>query len=189
MYDSAGEYVLREENIHLLSKCLETASGILLLIDPLQFPRIRQEVSRTRPGIRTEGAMDQKEVMERLAELLRERAGMKRLATPLAVALSKIDLLEGMFGEDSAVFGTASHQGFYDDIDGQNVHEEIRALLDQWDGPELSDELAATSPPTATSGCRPSATSRRRTSACATRASTRTVWKTLCCGFSPSTGP
>lgn len=144
VYDSAGEYVLREDNIHLLIDYLDTASGILLLIDPMRFVKVAEQIRRARPEVPGDArAMNQKEVLERLAELLRERRGVRRLDTPLAVALSKVDLLEDTFGEQVTLFAVPAHQGCYDDVDGRTVHEEIRSWLDRWDGPGLDHTVAA----------------------------------------------
>ncbi|HEX4704013.1 MAG TPA: hypothetical protein VH352_17935, partial [Pseudonocardiaceae bacterium] len=65
---------------------------------------------------------------------------------PLAVVLSKIDKIWSMFDEQAPTRLPSAHAGHYAEYDGLDVHEEVRAWLDRWYGPELVHGIAADFP-------------------------------------------
>ncbi len=129
-YDTAGEDVTRAEKMDQLIHYLRAAEGIILLLDPLQMRGIRDQVGGSGEK---RGFTEQLHVVNRLSELLREgEPGSvgRRLKVPLAIALTKLDLLLGTFGPESPLRQPSQHDGGYDESDGLDVHEEIRAWLD-----------------------------------------------------------
>lgn len=145
-YDAAGENVLTTQSMDPLSRYLETAGGIVVLIDPLQMPRLSGHYGGGPPD-RVQGRTDtdQRAVIQRLGELLRESAKKRqdKLQVPLAVAITKIDLLRGSLEAESPLRRMPNHSGHYDEDDGVDVHEELRAWLDQWYGPEFDNTVSA----------------------------------------------
>ncbi len=139
-YDTAGENVLAAEAMDSLTRQLEAAQGILLLIDPTQMRHASEVV---RAGATT-SASDQGAVVERLAELLRERSRRSagRHSTPLAIALTKVDLLLGSLDEASPLRRPSRHDGYYDENDGRDVHEEIRAWLEHNYGSDFDNKVS-----------------------------------------------
>lgn len=143
-YDTAGEDVARAEAMDQLISYLDAAEGIILLLDPLQMPKVRDHVGTN--GAKS-GYTEQLHVLNRLGELLRERGNSrvdKRLRTPLAIALTKFDLLSDMFGAESPLHQQSRHVGVYDEADGLDVHEEVRAWLNQWYDPAFDRSIANT---------------------------------------------
>lgn len=143
-YDTAGEDVARAEAMDQLISYLDAAEGIILLLDPLQMPKVRELVGSN--GARS-GYIEQLHVLNRLGELLRERSNSpvgKRLRTPLAIALTKLDLLPDTFGAESPLRQPSRHVGVYDDADGLDVHEEVRAWLNEWYDPAFDRSIANT---------------------------------------------
>jgi GTPase SAR1 family protein len=143
-YDTAGEDVARAQAMDQLTSYLDAAEGIVLLLDPMQMPRVRELVGK---GTAKTGFTDQLHVVNRLSELLRERNNSpvgKRLSTPLAIALTKLDLLLETFGPESPLRQPSTHDGFYDDSDGRDVHEEVRAWLDKRFDPAFPRTIANT---------------------------------------------
>jgi hypothetical protein len=141
-YDTAGEDVARAEAMDLLIRYLDAAEGIILLLDPMQMPRVRDQAGATGATV-----IDQLHVVNRLGELLRERSHNsvdKLLRTPLAIALTKLDLLRDTFGAESPLRQPSRHDGVYDDNDGRDVHEEVRGWLDQWYDPAFDRTIANT---------------------------------------------
>ena len=143
-YDTAGEDVARAEAMDQLINYLDAAEGIILLLDPLQMAGVREHV-------RSDGAKsrytDQLHVLNRLSELLRERSDRpagKRLRTPLAIALTKFDLLSDMFSPESPLHQPSKHLGYYDEADGLDVHEEVRSWLNRWYDPAFDRSIANT---------------------------------------------
>ncbi|AXX32186.1 hypothetical protein KCV87_31590 [Actinosynnema pretiosum subsp. pretiosum] len=140
-YDTAGEDVARAQAMDQLISYLEAAEGIILLLDPVQMPRVREEVGSTAKT----GFTDQLHVVNRLGELLRERgsrSSAKRLRTPLAIALTKVDLLRAMFRPESPLRQPSRHDGVYDEQDSRDVHEEVRGWLDRWYDPAFDRTVA-----------------------------------------------
>jgi hypothetical protein len=143
-YDTAGEDVARAQEMDLLISYLDAAEGIILLLDPLQMPKVRELVGSN--GAKS-GFTDQLHVVNRLGELLRERGTSRidrRLPTPLAIALTKVDLLPDTFGPESPLRQPSRHLGHYDNSDGLDVHEEVRAWLNQWYDPAFDRSIANT---------------------------------------------
>lgn len=141
-YDTAGEDVANAQQMDLLISYLDAAEGIILLLDPMQMPKIRELVGTNG---RRSGYTDQLHVLGRLGELLRERSHIpvdRRLRTPLAIALTKVDLLPDTFGPESPLRQPSRHLGHYDEADGRDVHEEVRAWLNQWYDPAFDRSIA-----------------------------------------------
>ncbi|WP_121002697.1 hypothetical protein [Saccharothrix australiensis] len=140
-YDTAGEDVAHARAMDQLIGYLDAAEGIVLLLDPVQMPKVRELVGATAKT----GFTEQLHVVNRLGELLRERrrgtAG-ERLRTPLAVALTKVDLLRDTFGPESPLRQPSRHDGGYDEADGRDVHEEVRGWLDRWYDPAFDRTVA-----------------------------------------------
>lgn len=138
-YDTAGEDILRDEEMGRLGNYLNSADGIIFILDPLQISSVRHAVGDSTPVPRN--APDQTDMIQRLAELLRERRGIdsnRRVSTPLAIALTKTDALNGVLPEHSVLRRAGPHHGAYDDVDGRYVHDETRATLSTWaDGDSL----------------------------------------------------
>jgi hypothetical protein len=142
-YDTAGEDVARAEAMDQLVNYLDAAEGIILLLDPMQMPKLRDRVGG---GTRTRYT-EQLHVVNRLGELLRERSSQgvdRKLRSPLAIALTKVDLLRDTFDAGSPLNRPSRHAGHYDESDGLDVHEEVRAWLNQWYDPALDRSVANT---------------------------------------------
>jgi len=134
-YDTAGEDVARAQKMDQLMNYLDAAEGIILLLDPVQMPKVRDLVGT---NSKKTGFTEQLHVVNRLGELLREQnkgSATRKLRTPLAVALTKVDLLRDTFGPESPLRQPSRHDGVYDEHDGADVHEEVRGWLDQWYDP------------------------------------------------------
>jgi GTPase SAR1 family protein len=130
-YDTAGEDVARAATLDQLIDYLESAEGIILLLDPMQMRGVRRLVGGS--GAKTKFT-EQLDVVTRLGEVLSERAKGrvgKLLKKPLAIALTKLDLLLPTFGPESPLRQPSRHIGVYDQSDGRDVHEEVRAWLDE----------------------------------------------------------
>lgn len=138
-YDTAGEDILKAERLDRLALYLDAADGIVFILDPLQISSVRRAIGDSTPT--PDNAPDQVEMIQRLAELLRERRSMtstQKISTPLAIALTKTDALNGVLPAHSPLRQRGPHHGVYDDADGQHVHDETRATLSSWaDGDNL----------------------------------------------------
>lgn len=136
-FDTAGEDVNQGKDIARLARYLDSAEGVILLVDPLQIAGVSPAGDA--------GMREQVKVVTMLAALLREQRGLapsKRIRTPLAIALSKTDAISGALSENSPVRRHHTHQGTYDDSDGRHVHDEVRAWLHHWYGVEFDNVVA-----------------------------------------------
>lgn len=124
-YDTAGEESLRPENMEFLTNYLGAAAGVLLVVDAGTLVGASPEASRTgRDPIRP---------VHVLAEHLREtsRRPKARLKMPLAVVITKIDLIRDDFESTSVLRRESRHDGYFDDADSREVHEELRSWLSE----------------------------------------------------------
>ena len=87
---------------------------------------------------------DQHAVVQRLAELLRESAtrSKAKLTVPLAIAITKLDLWSDSF-EPSPATPHAKARRSLRRSRRRDVHEELRAWLEQWFGPSFDNTVAA----------------------------------------------
>jgi hypothetical protein len=141
-FDTSGEDVALADSMDLLARYLDSADGIIVMIDPLQIPSVRDRVSTTASP---KPKPEQLPVLIRLAELLRERRqqpATRLISTPLAITLSKTDALASAIPEQSPLRRSGFHNGYYDANDGQLIHEEVRSWLQRWYGEEFINTVA-----------------------------------------------
>ena len=65
------------------------------------------------------------------------------IGTPLAVALTKADVVWPMLAPGSRLLAPSRHDGYFDDTDRAEVHDEVRSLLQDWDGGALRRQVEA----------------------------------------------
>ncbi|MEV8631805.1 hypothetical protein AB0395_09125 [Streptosporangium sp. NPDC051023] len=136
LFDTAGEDLRSRDRTELHLSYLKAADAVIFLLDPLGLPGARTVVSgptwSTGEVNRSDPDSDPIDVISRVTELLHEGRGSHRLKTPVAVALSKIDVLRPELSRQSALHRARLPAGHLDLDDREAVHEQVRALLDQW---------------------------------------------------------
>ena len=154
-FDTAGEDLNSSESVELNARYLSSAHAIILLLDPLQMPGARaQALTGTilpEPG--QPGFDSPYNVLTRVTQLLRtplpgrsrrppvpRGRSSTRIQTPMAVAFAKLDSLEHTFPRNSALTRNPKPRRLFDTQDSLAVHEQVQALLDEWDGPKI-DQL------------------------------------------------
>jgi GTPase SAR1 family protein len=131
-YDTAGEDLRTSESAEALNEYLRTASGILLTLDTAAL--------LAGPGPDGDPLAALHTVIGHLREL-------QRLTTPIAVSLTKIDLIQGRddhFGPGSPLRRESRHVRRFDEGDSLDVHEEIRSWLASRGLQHLDNTLATT---------------------------------------------
>ncbi|MEV7425085.1 MULTISPECIES: TRAFAC clade GTPase domain-containing protein [unclassified Streptomyces] len=144
-FDAAGEDLKSSEAMDRYTHYLGAADGIILLVDPLQLGAVRDQLvpgeGPPPPAVET----PPQQIAADLAAQLRAhgRGGSRgRISTPMAVAISKSDMLRPLLGPHSAVLRNAPHSGgALDDDDRLAAHEELRSLMDGWDSGALYRQL------------------------------------------------
>ncbi len=136
LFDTAGEDLRSRESTETHLRYLNAADAIVFLVDPLELPGAKASLSglaQVRSGVNAgDPDSDPINVISRVTELLRDRAGSGRLKVPVAVALSKIDALQEGMDAQSALHRARTPSGTLDLDDREAVHEQVRALLDDW---------------------------------------------------------
>jgi len=143
-YDTAGENLDRDSDMLVNTRYIPNASGIILLLDPLQVPAIREKLQGKMPL--PEQNTDTVEVLSRLVENIRSVKNIRgKIKTPLALAFTKIDALAefDILGEDSVLREESQHlhRGVFAQPDFESVNIEIRDMLGSFLGGEIEQML------------------------------------------------
>ncbi|WP_395104980.1 hypothetical protein [Actinomadura sp. SCN-SB] len=146
LFDTAGEDLRSREVRDLHLRYLEAADAIIFLVDPLELPGAAPALADTvRPG---PGADDPDSepinIIARVTEALRQRHGTRPgdpLAVPVAVALTKIDVLRPALTRQSALHRSRDGSGVLDLDDREAVDAQVRALLHEWQAGQLDTYL------------------------------------------------
>jgi GTPase SAR1 family protein len=144
-FDTAGEDLKSADSTARNVSYLAQADGIILMVDPLQFPAVRDALSGSadnmpRPGTRPD------RIVAIIGQLIRDRrdqAGSEPISTPLAVTLSKIDMLWPLLDPGSRLTAPSGHRGYLDEEDQAETDDEVRALLQDWDSGALRRQAEA----------------------------------------------
>ncbi len=144
-FDAAGEDLGSAEAMDRYTQYLGAADGIVLLVDPLQLGSVRDSLAPGEgpplPAAETPPA----QIAADLAAQLRAHGhgdSRGRVRTPIAVAVTKIDMLSSLLVPHSPLLRSAAHPGGRLDRDDLSaVHEEVRELLTGWDSGALYRQL------------------------------------------------
>ena len=140
-FDTAGENMNSFDTMQTFNRYLYHSSGIILLLDPLQLPVVRDELSG-KIALPQENT-DVKEILDRTIEIIRAGTGntdlKKKIDIPLAIAFTKIDAVDSLLDPASCLKNDSSHikKGAFDRIDFQDTNEEMQSLVDNWLGMDL----------------------------------------------------
>jgi len=140
-FDTAGEALDSEANMRKMNRYIFNASGVILLLDPLQWVSVRTKLAEldareytgdALPKINTEAAS----IMNRTATLIRvgrNIPGHGKIDIPFAVAFSKIDMLRLVIGEEAPLFDRPLHRGGFSVSDFTRCHQCVKNWTDVFD--------------------------------------------------------
>lgn len=141
-FDAAGEDLEHVDILELEGRYITQSDGLILLIDPLQIPAVRDDL---------EGAVELPDatadvyaMLGRLASIIREARGIrpgKAIDMPLALAISKVDALRGLLPDSHPVFALPPHNGSFDAGIARNISESLRSDAVGWIGERLDTFL------------------------------------------------
>lgn len=139
-YDTAGENFDKADSINIFSRYIPNADGIIMLLDPLQLPYVREQLAGKidLPPQNT----DVNEILSRIVTNIRNVKKIKdNIKTPLAVVFTKIDALIkfGLIDSDSVIATESEHlnRGMFIQSDFEAVNVLMTDMLEHW----LDDEL------------------------------------------------
>ena len=127
--DTAGEYFSGAEYAHSL-EYFAAANALILLIDPLTIPEARALI--VKGDTYYSDGQSSINVIRNLTEVLRTVHGIRParlIKTPVAVVLTKFDLLFDALGADHPLLFIPPEVPYYDEAVGVENHEQIGNLL------------------------------------------------------------
>jgi len=136
-YDTAGENLNDKSVMHKFNRYITNAHGIILLLDPLQVPNIRDKLTangfKALPPQNTEIY----DVLSIIIDVIRSVKNLKgQIQIPLALVFTKIDVLEqyNILPEDSCLRGESEHikHGAFMRSDFENTNIQMQDLIDNW---------------------------------------------------------
>jgi len=144
-FDTAGENLNEEASIAIRNRYLTHASGLLLLVDPLQVEGVRDRLAGTGcplPGEFTSPI----EVLNRIVRVFqshRTKANNKKIDVPVAVAFTKSDVLRDykLLPPGNAVYGQPRHDRHFREDVRQQISDELNSLFTSWKTTELEQVL------------------------------------------------
>ncbi len=146
-FDSAGEDLESEATMSAVNRYIFKADGIVLLIDPLQFPLMRRELEDKIRLPEPSAPVDK--LVNSIARLVRqgqELSEKTRIETPIAATLSKTDVLEGLhriIDPGTPMLQASDHSKGFDRQDFENVSADVEELIGRLGGHPLVNELHA----------------------------------------------
>lgn len=141
--DSAGEDFNELETAFSLDY-LTVCDGLMVTLDPFALPGARASLTLAEGATDRSQEADPLQAIERITEILRVEHGIKRrrkITVPFAVVFTKIDAFFPMLSQGSPVMKPSGSANAYNETDGQDVHEHMKALLSKWNAEEIDLHL------------------------------------------------
>ena len=133
-FDTAGEDMDDERQMRIINRYIYNASGIIILLDPLQLPNVRSKFESG--NLPQAGNTYGGDIINRISNLIRTGSGVSRnskISIPLAVTFSKIDMMRDILGGDSPVFQQSRHRNCLNLREFEGLSGHIRDWIDQLD--------------------------------------------------------
>lgn len=134
LYDTAGENFDNPAAVQQMVKYVRVASGIMLLIDPLQFREVREALPDT---IQLPEVEDPNAILGRVLKELEEGKVLIEnapLATPMAVVVTKCDVLRdaGLIAANRLWSTDTRHIGFFNSEAQEDMSGMMGEYLQRW---------------------------------------------------------
>jgi hypothetical protein len=136
--DGAGADLISPLKTDLVARYLAAADGVIVLLDPLQFPRVRDLVDAQVP-LPNIGQPDQQPIgaFDRITQLLLAGTEGSAIDKPVAVVFTKLDAIRSLLPADSVL-----RRGFpvvpsFNMKDSSVVQSEIRGMLMKWEASRI----------------------------------------------------
>jgi GTPase SAR1 family protein len=145
LFDTAGEDLGRRDLVDLHLRYLTAADAIIFLVDPLELPGAAADTrDEARPAGTPDSDNSPMHVLGRVTATLRSGHELRpgqRLPVPMAIALTKIDVLQQGLAKQSPLHQPRPRTAQLDVDDREAVHEQVRALLHSWHTEGLDNYL------------------------------------------------
>jgi hypothetical protein len=140
--DAAGEdlnAVATAFTLQYLSVC----DGLVVVLDPFALPGARAMLNLPDAAIQVEEDVPL-DVVANITEMLRVEHNLKKnkkIAIPVAVVFTKIDAFFPTLDRGNPLMSSAPMMPAYDNADGQAVHENMLALMYQWNAQDIDTHI------------------------------------------------
>lgn len=136
LYDASGEDYANQDRVIQFSRYVLSAAGIIFLADPVSMPDILNRLPPHLQNQPTTGRISS-DILNSIIQLLERKRGVepgsRLIRTPIAITLSKSDLLKYLRGvSDPYTFLTSPQGGYNGGVDLHDLHvidTEVRQLL------------------------------------------------------------
>jgi len=137
LYDTAGENLDDTKSMNLFNGYISNAQGIILLLDPLQIPDIRNRLTAkgfTQLPVENTEAFD---VLDKIVTVIkRNKKSNDMIDIPIALVFTKIDVLQkyDILPAGSCLCEESEHlsKGVFTKNDFENTNIQMEALIDNW---------------------------------------------------------
>jgi ABC-type dipeptide/oligopeptide/nickel transport system ATPase component len=141
--DTAGEQFGSLEETYGLDY-IAACDCLIVALDPFSIPGARARLNLPEKAvITTDGTPLQ--VVERVTEMLRVELGVKnkkKIKVPLAAVFTKIDAFYPSMDRGNPIMNPPGRLPAYQEHDGEAVHEQMRALLHEWNAADIDSHLS-----------------------------------------------
>jgi GTPase SAR1 family protein len=136
-YDTAGENLDDINVIRKFNSYIINAHGIIMLLDPLQVPNIRNKLTANGFSGLPEQNTETAYILSTIMDTMRNIKNVKgQIDIPLALVFTKIDVLEkyNILPENSCLRNESEHinRGVFLKFDFDNTNTEVQDLLENW---------------------------------------------------------
>nr|VFK28913.1 MAG: hypothetical protein BECKMB1821G_GA0114241_10432 [Candidatus Kentron sp. MB]VFK33397.1 MAG: hypothetical protein BECKMB1821I_GA0114274_10452 [Candidatus Kentron sp. MB]VFK76145.1 MAG: hypothetical protein BECKMB1821H_GA0114242_10442 [Candidatus Kentron sp. MB] len=143
-FDTAGEDLKSEDTMATVNKYIYRSHGIILLLDPLQLNRVRDQLGAkvSLPLQDTETS----DIVSRVAKLIRQGRELgtgDKIPIPLAIALSKIDAVTSLLDTQAQINSSTKPGSGFDQADFEAIDAEVQSFVVRWDSEHLLQQVRA----------------------------------------------
>jgi GTPase SAR1 family protein len=140
--DTAGEQLNTLEDTYSL-EYLSACDSLIVALDPFALPGARAHLHLPDEAIQTIDGTPL-DVIQNITEMLKVELKVKsgkRIGIPIAVVFTKIDAFRHQIDRRSALMDAPARQPWYQELDGQAVHEQMRSLLHDWNASDIDNHM------------------------------------------------
>jgi hypothetical protein len=141
--DTAGEQLNTLEDTYGIDY-IAACDCLIVALDPFSIPGARAHLRLPEGAVMTSDGTPL-QVLERVTEMLRVELGVKnkrKIKVPLAAVFTKIDAFYPSMDRGNPIMNPPPRQPVYQEQDGEAVHEQMRALLYEWNAADIDSHLS-----------------------------------------------
>ena len=122
---------------------ISVCDALIVTLDPSALPGAGARLNLPQAAIQF-GEDVPLDVLSRITELLRIEGNIKnkkRISMPVAIVFTKIDTFSPTLDQSSPIMAASAGPPFYENADGQVVHEHLLALLQEWHAADIDQHM------------------------------------------------